>query len=64
MRVTSEQNVSSDCNVEHMIVGNLCLESVEEGNLQENLEVGMDVCDYTLFKCGRTFCGTYPRAAA
>ena len=61
----SEQSVSSDCNVEHIIVGNVCPESIEEGDLEEDLEVGMDVCVYTLSKCRRPWVGrTYSRVAA
>ena len=42
---------------ERVMVGNLCPENIEEGNLDEDIEVGMDVCVYTRNKRNRPWVG-------
>ena len=55
--VTSDRNESAECDVEKVITGNLCPETIEEGDLDDDITVGTDLCVYTESSVGRPWVG-------
>ena len=51
--IGEDENVDGD----QVIVGNLCPETIEEGDVDQEIEVGMDVCVYTKNKKSRPWVG-------